>query len=107
MDARLDEYQAIVSSFNGKKNLITAKGFWNDNPAGEVSEDDTFYVGDNYYKGKISSDGNYVSPVELDCSSEAFPGVWDIKEEKRVVFDDREGPLSIDEKCKNLFTLKN
>ncbi|PKH26459.1 hypothetical protein CIG19_01275 [Enterobacterales bacterium CwR94] len=106
VDAQAGTCQAILSKFDEDKNILSGKGFWKESLVGNQTEIDAFGLGDNFYVGKISANGNYVSPNDLDCSSDAFPGVWDIKEKKRVVFNDRHGPLSIDKKCKILMSGK-
>ncbi|HCD1493002.1 TPA: hypothetical protein NBH38_005493, partial [Klebsiella pneumoniae] len=63
--------------------------------------DDTFPVTDDFYIGKISANGKYVSPNELDCSVSSFPGVWDIIKKMKVILPD---DAVIDSKCRQLFS---
>ncbi|WP_312074290.1 hypothetical protein [Atlantibacter sp.] len=106
IDAQSGTHQAIVSKFNGKKNILSGKGFWDPHVKNIDISDDTFPVTDDFYYGKISSDGRYVAPNDLDCSADSFPGVWDIEKKKKVVFESDVNGLSIDEKCSLLFSGK-
>lgn len=97
-DAKSLSYTATVARFGSDKNLLSGPGFFdiNDKP-------DPFYIGDNIYKGNISLDGNYVHPSTLDCSKESFPGVWDIKSNKKVIFPSTMSDEKIKNGCKKLF----
>ncbi|MTH48542.1 hypothetical protein [Intestinirhabdus alba] len=100
-DAQASLYQTVVSYFNGNKNIFSGKGFWDEF---SDEEGDSFYVDlDDFYIGKISSNGEYISPSFLDCSPSSFPGVWNIKSRKKVVFQDKADSI-IENKCKKLFT---
>lgn len=104
IDAQSGAHQAVVSRFNGKKNILSGKGFWEPNLKGVNISDDTFPVTDDYYYGKISFDGKYVAPNDLDCSVDAFPGVWDIVQKKKVAFPEGKDDVIINSKCKELFS---
>lgn len=106
IDAQSGAHQAIVSKFNGKKNILSGKGFWDPHLKNIDMSDDTFPVTDDLYYGKISPDGRYIAPNDLDCSIDSFPGVWDIDKKKQVVFESNVNGLSIDEKCSLLFSGK-
>lgn len=106
IDANLGQYQAIISKIDGVQNLIDSDGFWGGVTAPLRSEDDYFSKGESEYLGKISPDGRYVAPNDMDCSLDSFPGVWDMKEKEKVVFENN-GSLSVDEQCKMLFQMKN
>ncbi|QUG77881.1 hypothetical protein GKQ23_08605 [Erwinia sp. E602] len=97
-DVRVLSYTAIVSNFGSNKNLLSGPGFF----SGKNS-DIPFGVGDNQYGGKISLDGKYVSPVYLSCFVDSFPGLWDIRKNKRVVFDASLGDDEIKNRCQKLF----
>ncbi len=101
IDAHSGAHQAIISNFDGKKNIISGKGFWNPRAKGVNISDDTFPVTDDFYIGKISANGKYVSPNELDCSVSSFPGVWDIIKKMKVILPD---DAVIDSKCRQLFS---
>lgn len=62
IDASLNSYQAILSHFNGGANILTGKGFWQGIDKAENGVDDFFLIGDDFYVGKISKNGKYVSP---------------------------------------------
>ncbi|CRG52675.1 hypothetical protein [Yersinia wautersii] len=102
-DIRTLSYTAIVSKFDSNKNIINAKGFENKQT---TNKDNSFYLegSSGGYGGKISINGKYIFPVNLDCSSDSFPGVWDLENKKRVVFSShKNSSITIDEKCHKLF----
>lgn len=103
IDAHLREYQAIVSKFNGNENLLSGKGFWS-NTKNEPDNDSLFYPGRTIYHGKISANGKYVAPNDLDCTEDSFPGVWDIERKTKVAFLEDKDDAVIDRKCKQLFS---
>jgi len=103
VDAHLRAYQVIVSNFNGTKNLLAGKGFWSDS-INESDDDNVFYPGDTIYIGKISINGKYVAPNDLDCTMDLFPGVWDIENKMKVAFLEDKDDAVIDHKCKELFS---
>jgi len=92
IDAHFRSYQAIVSRFNGNKNLLSGKGFWSNSPS--------------IYLGKISVNGEYVAPNDLDCAADSFPGVWDIGKRKKVVLSSDKDSSVVDSECKDLFSGK-
>lgn len=101
-DASNSEYTAIVSKFNSNESIIKSKGF----EGGEDSdnEDSTFYLSDIGYGGRISLNGRYVYPSDLDCSIDLFPGVWDLVTRKKVVFTKSNmSNEDVKYKCKALF----
>ena len=103
VDAHLRSYQAIVSRFNGTENLLSGNGFWSDSK-NEADDDSLFYPGDTIYIGKISTNGMYVAPNDLDCSVDSFPGVWDIAKKMKVVFPEDKDDAVIDSKFKKIFS---
>lgn len=104
IDAQSGAHQAIISIFDGKKNVISGKGFWNPRVKDVNVSDDTFPVTDDFYIGKISANGMYVAPNDLDCSVNSFPGVWDIIKKTKVTFPDDKDDAVIDSKCRQLFS---
>ncbi|MBW1255561.1 hypothetical protein [Pantoea allii] len=103
IDAHFRSYQAIVSRFNGNRNLLSGKGFWSDYPS-RSDENSLFYLSGSIYLGKISFNGEYVAPNDLDCAADSFPGVWDIAQKMKVVFPEDKDDTVIDSKCKKLFS---
>jgi hypothetical protein len=103
VDAHFRAYQAIVSNFNGRKNIFSGKGFWSDSVK---NTDGTFSPGNTLYLGKISPNGRFVAPNDLDCSIDSFPGVWDIAKRKKVIFPSDKDASVIDSKCWELFSGK-
>jgi len=103
VDAHFRAYQAIVYNFNGRKNIFSGKGFWSDSVK---NTDGTFSPGNTLYLGKISPNGRFVAPNDLDCSIDSFPGVWDIAKRKKVIFPSDKDASVIDSKCWELFSGK-
>lgn len=103
IDIYSSTYQAKVSYFGDKDNLLTGNGFWNEAVKKVNSAYDAFPVTDDFYIGKISANGLYVAPNDLDCSANSFPGVWDIAKKMKVVFPEDKDDAVIDSKCKKLF----
>ncbi|MHA1006173.1 hypothetical protein [Enterobacter bugandensis] len=104
IDAQSGAHQAIISSFDGKKNVISGKGFWNPQVKDVNISDDTFPVTDDFYIGKISTNGMYVAPNDLDCSVNSFPGVWDVAKKMKVVFPSDKDNSVVESKCQELFS---
>jgi hypothetical protein len=100
IDAHFRTYQAIISTFNGEENILSGKGFWQDLSSGEHDVDDSFSTGKSIYIGKISLDGKYVAPYDVDCTTNSFPGVWDIKKKVKVIF---KNDIDNQRKCNSLF----
>jgi hypothetical protein len=104
IDISSNAYQAKLSRFGDKQNLLKGKGFWNEANKDVNLEDDAFPVTDEFYYGKISSNGQYVAPNDLDCTVNSFPGVWDIESKMKVAFLEDKDDEVIDHKCKELFS---
>lgn len=97
-DVRELTYTAILSTFDSNKNIISGPGFFDlkNKPA-------AFGIGNSFYVGKISLDGKYVHPYDLDCAFDSFPGVWNIKAKKKVIFPKSLGDDEINSRCQKLF----
>ncbi|HCD7275697.1 TPA: hypothetical protein NDZ03_005356, partial [Klebsiella pneumoniae] len=92
-----------VSKFNGNKNLLSGKGFWS-NFSSEPDQNSLFYPGGSIYLGKISVNGEYIAPNDLDCAVDSFPGVWDIARKMKIIFPRDKDDAVIDSKCRQLFS---
>lgn len=103
IDAQSLTYQAIVTNFGGHKNILSGKGFW-DSSVKNVDDGDIFSFGTGFFVGKLSSDGKYVAPNDLDCSVDSFPGVWDITKRMKVVLPSDKDASIVDSKCQELFS---
>ncbi|WP_150123295.1 hypothetical protein [Burkholderia cenocepacia] len=79
-------YLATVAHVGSSKNLVSMRGSY---VAGrKISElrGAAFNSGGEAGASIISHDGRYVSPNgEMDCSKTSYPGVWDIKNNRRIV----------------------
>lgn len=104
IDGQQGTYQSVISYFGGKKNIFNGPGFWDSAKEDVDQQKDTFSVGDSIYLGKISSNGNYVAPNDLDCSDDSFPGVWDVAKKMKVVFPSDKDNSVIESKCQELFS---
>ena len=80
-------FLAIVGNIGSSKNLIELPGAFVDRQSEKVRLQNAFvYSDDTDEHPRISIDGRYVSVSgEVDCSSEAYPGVWDLKRKRKVV----------------------
>lgn len=63
-----------------------------------------FYPGGSIYLGKISVNGEYIAPNDLDCAVDSFPGVWDIARKMKIIFPRDKDDAVIDSKCRQLFS---
>lgn len=63
-----------------------------------------FYHGGSIYLGKISVNGEYIAPNDLDCAVDSFPGVWDIARKMKIIFPRDKDDAVIDSKCRQLFS---
>ncbi|MCL0849644.1 hypothetical protein M2996_27765 [Klebsiella pneumoniae] len=54
--------------------------------------------------GKISVNGEYIAPNDLDCAVDSFPGVWDIARKMKIIFPRDKDDAVIDSKCRQLFS---
>jgi hypothetical protein len=84
-------FVAVVAHLGSDKNIVTLPGSYRSN----VSSSKLRVEGLVNAEPVISFNGRYVAPREIDCRPSAYPGVWDIKKNKRLVVDD--------ESCSALF----
>lgn len=79
-------YLATVARIGTSRNLVSVKGAY---AAGrKLSELRKSAFGGSGEAGTaiISPDGRYVAPTgQMDCSQGAYPGVWDVNSNRRVV----------------------
>lgn len=82
-------YLATVAHIGTTRNLVSLKGAY---VAGrKLSELQKSAFGGSGEAGTaiISPDGRYVAPTgQMDCSEDAYPGVWDVNGNRRVVVSD-------------------
>ena len=82
-------YLATVARIGSSRNLVSVKGAY---VAGrKLSELKKSAFGGSGDAGTaiISPDGRYVAPAgQMDCSQGAYPGVWDVQGNRRVVATD-------------------
>lgn len=91
------KFLAKLTKIGSHKNLLPILG-WGLGTG--HSDDDGFYPAG---RPKISPDGIYVDVSGAsDCTEDAWPGVWNIKEEEKVVFEG--DPQTIKQRCNTLFT---
>lgn len=103
IDAQHGTYQSVISYFGGEDNILSGPGVWDSAKEDLDEQKDTFSVGDSIYLGKISSNGKYVAPNDLDCSADSFPGVWDVEKKMKVVFPSDKDDSVVESKCQELF----
>jgi hypothetical protein len=81
-------YLATVAKFNSKKNLVTLSGSYVTEKGMDQLKHAAFSVSGDAGSSIFSPDGQYVAPDgQIDCSEEAYPGVWDIQSNKRIETD--------------------
>ncbi|WP_157126872.1 hypothetical protein [Burkholderia metallica] len=82
-------YLATVSRVGTSKNLVSVKGAYVvGRKIGELRKE-AFNSSGDAGGSIISPDGRYVAPTgAMDCSQTSYPGVWDIKNNRRVVAED-------------------
>jgi len=104
IDAQHGTYQSVISYFGGEDNILSGPGFWDSTKEDVDEQKDTFRTGDSIYLGKISSDGKYVAPNDLDCSADSLPGVWDVEKKMKVIFPSDNDNSVVQSKCQELFS---
>ncbi|NKJ48387.1 hypothetical protein CIC12_16910 [Burkholderia sp. SG-MS1] len=82
-------YLATVAHIGSSRNLVSIKGAYvKGKKPGELRK---FAFGGSGDAGTsiISPDGRFVAPDgQMDCSTDAYPGVWDIQKGRRVMATD-------------------
>lgn len=104
IDAQHGTYQSVISYFGGEDNILSGPGFWNSAKEDVDEQENTFSVGESIYLGKISYNGKYVAPNDLDCSVDSFPGVWDVAKKMKVLFPSDKDNSVVESKCQELFS---
>jgi len=81
-------YLATVAKIGSKKNMVTLDGAYIGGKGVNQSKRTAFSASGDAGASVISPDGRYVAPNgQMDCGDDAYPGVWDIQTNKRVVVD--------------------
>ncbi|MDN7929663.1 hypothetical protein QZM52_00020 [Burkholderia metallica] len=82
-------YLVTVARVGTSKNLVSVKGAYVvGRKIGELRKE-AFNSSGDAGGSIISPDGRYVAPTgAMDCSQTSYPGVWDIKNNRRVVAED-------------------
>ena len=77
-------FTATVARLGDTQSLLSAPGIFSDKKGDEKVKEEAFgYV--DATPGRISPDGRYVSADgSMDCRSDAYPGVWDLRLKKKV-----------------------
>jgi hypothetical protein len=92
-------YLATVAHLNSSKNLVTLSGAYVPGSKLSVLKRHAFGGSGEAGSSLISPDGRFVAASgRMICTDEAYPGVWDIENNRRVITDD--------ESCNALFLLK-
>ena len=82
-------YLATVSTLGSRKNRITLHGANLPRQSRFIQKKYAFGGQAAAGSAAISPDGRFVAPTgELTCTSDAYPGVWDIKNNRRVFTND-------------------
>ncbi len=81
-------YLATVAKIGSKKNLISLDGAYINGKRVDQLQETAFTASGGAGSSTISPDGRYVAPNgQIDCSQDAYPGVWDIDKNRRVLLD--------------------
>lgn len=77
-------FTATVARLGDTQSMLSAPGIFSDKKGDEKVKEEAFgYV--DATPGRISPDGRYVSADgSMDCRSDAYPGVWDLRLKKKV-----------------------
>ena len=96
-------FLAVVAKLGSAKNLVKLPGAYVDRQSERQRLRMAFaYSEDVGERAKISVDGRYVSVSgEFDCSQDAYPGVWDLLYQRKVVLKGDSGERAF--ACKDLF----
>lgn len=80
---------ATVSRVGSRSNLVTLPGAYVANRKRLTLRKQAFTGTGDERMAIISRDGNYVSPTgAMSCDQFAYPGVWEIHKNRRVITDD-------------------
>lgn len=99
-------YAATVARLGSAKLLIDLPGAYSPRKSLKVLQKYAFSYNDELQEGqpKIATNGRYVAVSgEVDCSTNAVIGVWDLQTKKRVVFKSTSDQEDLDKKCGMLF----
>ncbi|MBG0521081.1 hypothetical protein IOR24_03770 [Enterobacter cloacae] len=97
------EHTNLLFIIFGEDNILNGPGLW-DRAKKDVDEQkNTFIGGSSICLGKLSSNGKYVAPNDLDCSADSFPGVWDVEKKMKVVFPLDKDDSVVESQCQELF----
>lgn len=81
-------YLATVAHIGSKRNLVTLPGAYILGKNLSKLKKQAFSSSGEAGAALISPDGRFVAPAgDIDCTDDAYPGVWDIKKNKRVITD--------------------
>lgn len=79
-------FLATISRINSSRNLVSLPGAYIKNMPLEKLQEQGFSYDPNTDQPKLSPNGTYAAPNgDVDCSEHAYPGVWDIKRNLRVI----------------------
>ncbi|MGY4728476.1 hypothetical protein [Burkholderia pyrrocinia] len=82
-------YLATVARVGTSRNLVSVKGAYVVGRKINELKKTAFGGSGDAGVAIISPDGRYVAPTgQMDCSQESYPGVWDVKNNRRVVTTD-------------------
>ncbi len=85
VSTRPTSYLATVAKLGSKKNLVDLDGAYISKKGVNKLQETAFTSSGEAGSSTISPDGRYVAPNgQIDCSENAYPGVWDINKNKRV-----------------------
>lgn len=96
-------FLATVSRMNSSKSIVNLPGSYIPNLALEKLQEQGFSYDPEIDRPRFSLNGRYVSPNgNIDCTKNAYPGVWDLLEKKRVVISATR--TEIQTRCAALFS---
>lgn len=91
-------YLATVAKIGSKQNLVGLDGAYIKGAKISDLKKKAFSSTGEAGSSTISLDGRYVSADgQNNCRGDSYPGVWDVKENKRVVLDEK--------KCSDIFAI--
>jgi hypothetical protein len=82
-------YLATVAHIGTSRNLVSVKGAYVEGQKLSDLRNAAFDGNGEAGTAIISPDGRYVAPTgQMDCSQDAYPGVWNVYRNRRVVASD-------------------